>query len=79
MQDRLTPAGYDQTREKLSRLRQRLAEIDLRNDLGPLHKQEVRQSYLAMIRQLAGEIVRYETSRSSSRDDRSDGVDMNRP
>jgi hypothetical protein len=56
----LTHIGYEQTKEKLARLEKRLASLDSRKDLSPLHSAEARESYLQMIRQYKREIILYE-------------------
>ena len=60
----LTPDGYEQTKEKLSRLEHRLAKLVERSDLNPLHHAEARKSYLRMIGQYKREIKLYEASRA---------------
>jgi len=60
----LTPEGYEQTKEKLSRLQQRLAKLDERSDLNPQHHAEARTSYHRMIGQYKREIKLYEASRA---------------
>ncbi len=65
MKEPLTEAGYEQTCVKLDRLRRRLALIEAREDLSPMHKQEVRKSYQDTIRQLAEEVALYEANLSA--------------
>jgi hypothetical protein len=60
MTEPLTPEGYEQTKEKLSDLERRLAEIEKRTDLEPEHLASVRRSYKMMIRQYLQEIRLYE-------------------
>lgn len=60
----LTPEGYAQTKEKLSRLEHRLAKLVERSDLSPQHHAEARKSYLRMIGQYRREIKLYEASRA---------------
>jgi hypothetical protein len=51
MNPELTHEGYEQTKEKLARLQERLASLDAKKDLSPLHRAEARESYSQMIRQ----------------------------
>ncbi len=60
----LTPAGYSQTKAKLTELEKRLAAVEKRTDLSPGHATEVRRSYERMIRQYRREIKLYEAIRS---------------
>ena len=60
---RLTDGGYAQTKAKLENLERRLADLESRADLEPLHLAEVRRSYKSMIRQYRREIKLYETER----------------
>jgi len=62
----LTAEGYEQTREKLSRLEHRLAKLAKRSDLTPQHHAEARKSHLRMIGQYRREIKLYEASRAHS-------------
>jgi sugar-specific transcriptional regulator TrmB len=64
----LTEAGYRQTREKLANLERRLAEIESRSDLAPLHRDRVSQSYRDMIAQYKREILLYEEKHPTDRD-----------
>jgi hypothetical protein len=57
---RLTPGGYAQTKVKLEGLERRLADLEARTDLTPLHLAEVRRSYKTMIRQYRREMKLYE-------------------
>jgi hypothetical protein len=63
MTPRLTPGGYAQTRSKLEDLERRLAELESRTDLKPLHRAEVRRSYESMIRQYRREMKLHEAER----------------
>jgi hypothetical protein len=63
MTPRLTPRGYDQTKTKLENLERRLAELDSRFDLSPVHRAEVRHSYESMIRQYRREMSLHEVER----------------
>jgi hypothetical protein len=45
MTPRLSPGGYAQTQAKLTNLERRLADLESRTDLKPLHRAEVRRSY----------------------------------
>ena len=56
----LTPEGYVQTKEKLANLKKRLAALEARTDLTPIHHAEARESYLDMMRQYLREIKLYE-------------------
>ena len=59
----LTPEGYAQTKAKLESLQRRLADLETRTDLKPLHLAGVRGSYKTMIRQYRGELKLYEAER----------------
>ena len=58
----LTPAGYEQTKAKLASLESRLAKLEARDDLRPVHHSEVRQSYRQMIGEYRREVRLYEAS-----------------
>jgi hypothetical protein len=60
---RLTPGGYAQTKAKLENLEHRLADVEARSDLKPMHLAEVRRSYRSMIRQYRREMKLYEAER----------------
>jgi len=60
---RLTPGGYAQTKTKLENLERRLAGLESRADLKPLHLAEVRRSYKSMIRKYRREMKLYEVER----------------
>jgi hypothetical protein len=60
MIEQLTAEGYEQTKEKLLDLKQRLAVIASRTDLKPEHLASVRNSYRTMIREYLQEIKLYE-------------------
>ncbi len=61
MIEQLTAEGYEQTKEKLVDLKQRLEIIERRTDLKPEHLASVRNSYLNMMREYLQEIKLYET------------------
>ena len=63
MTETLTAEGYEQTKEKLRNLENRLAEIEKRADLAPDHLDSVRRSYKMMMREYLQEIKLYEASR----------------
>jgi hypothetical protein len=58
----LSDVGYEQTKEKLSRLQQRLAQLERRTDLAAQHKSEARRSYQEVISQYIREIKLYEAT-----------------
>jgi hypothetical protein len=60
---RLTLAGYAQTKAKLDGLERRLADVESRGDLKPLHLAAVRRSYASMIRKYRRELKLYEAER----------------
>jgi hypothetical protein len=60
MTTHLTEAGYEQTKQKLSGLEERLAEIERRTDIHADRLAAVRRSYLQMMRQYRREIKLYE-------------------
>ena len=62
MTEILTLAGYKQTKEKLSELEHRLAQLDGHNVLSRQHLTEARRSYEQMISQYRREIKLYEAS-----------------
>lgn len=62
MTEPLTYEGYEQTKEKLCKLEQRLARLAHRTDLSPQHQGEARRSYEQMIGQYRREIKLYEAS-----------------
>ena len=68
MNEELTAEGYEQTREKLHNLQQRLAESEARADLTPARRATVARSYHAMMRQYLREIKLYESRPSVSTD-----------
>jgi hypothetical protein len=63
MTPRLTDGGYAQTKAKLENLERRLADLESRADLKPLHLAQVRRSYKSMIRQYRREIKLYEAEK----------------
>ena len=60
MTEYLTPQGYEQTKAKLGNLERRLAQIEARTDLSPLHREQVVRSYREMMQQYRREIKLYE-------------------
>jgi hypothetical protein len=62
MTESLTIAGYQQTKEKLSRLQQRLDNLERRTDLTTQHQSEARRSYQQMMSQYIREIKLYEAA-----------------
>jgi hypothetical protein len=62
MTNQLTLAGYQQTREKLANLEERLQRLQDRSDLSEQHKLEARRSCEQMIAQYRREIKRYEAA-----------------
>jgi len=62
MNEVLTPAGYEATKEKLADLERRLARLTERTDLNPSHRADVRWSYKQMISQYRREIKLYEAT-----------------
>ena len=60
MIEHLTAEGYEQTKEKLHDLEQRLAAIEKRTDLKPEHAASVRNSYRMMMREYLQDIKLYE-------------------
>ncbi len=70
MTPKLTPDGYAQTKAKLESLERRLADLESRTDLKPLHLAEVRRSYQTMIRQYLREMKLYEAGRGQEAEKR---------
>jgi len=70
MTPKLTPDGYAQTKAKLESLERRLADLELRTNLKPLHVAEVRRSYKTVIRQYRREIKLYEAGRGQEAEKR---------
>ena len=66
MNEELTAEGYEQTRENLRNLQQRLAEIESRADLPSARRATVARSYHLMMRQYLREIKLYESRHSIS-------------
>jgi hypothetical protein len=64
MTTKLTPEGYDQTKTKLENLERRLADLESRTDLDPMHLADVRRSYKTMMRQYRREMMLYEAELS---------------
>jgi hypothetical protein len=63
MTPRLTPGGYTQTKAKLENVERRLADLESRTGLSPVHRAEVRRSYESMIRQYRREMRLHEVER----------------
>ena len=78
MSEMLTAEGYEQTKEKLRYLEQRLAAMEKRTDLTPAHLASVRRSCKSMMREMLQEIKLYETrqamqkSEATARDEEAD-------
>jgi hypothetical protein len=70
MTTKLTPDGCIQTKAKLENLERRLADLESRTDLKPLHLADVRQSYKDMIRQYRREITLDEAGRGQEAEKR---------
>jgi hypothetical protein len=66
----LTPTGYEQTKEKLASLEDRLAGLTRRTDLSPEHQSDARRSYEQMIGQYRREVKLYEASHPETVDKR---------
>jgi hypothetical protein len=66
MTEILSPAGYEQTKVKLSDLERRMARLDQLTKANPQHQIEARQSYERMMSQYRREIKLYEASHSES-------------
>ena len=60
MTEILSSVGYEQTKEKLKELEQRLARLEHQTKLSEQHRDEARQSYGQMIAQYRREIKLYE-------------------
>ena len=68
MTEPLTAEGYEQTKEKLRDLEERLAAIDKRTDLTPEHLARVRRSYKMMMRECLQDITLHEARQTRSLD-----------
>jgi hypothetical protein len=66
MTENLSASGYEQTREKLSEIEGRLAQLEHRTDLGAQHRSEARRSCEQLIAQYRREIKLYEASHSTA-------------
>ena len=66
MTEHLTPQGYEQTKTKLANLERRLAEIEARPDLSPMHRERVIRSYHDMMQQYRREVKLYEAIRKQT-------------
>ena len=64
MAEILTADGYEQTKEKLSDLQTRLAELEQRTDLDAEHLVSVRRSYKMMMREFLQDIKLYEAKQA---------------
>jgi len=62
MTDPLTEKGYRLTKEKLANMEERLATLQTRDDLHPLHRAAVERSYRDMMRQYLRDIKLYEAA-----------------
>jgi hypothetical protein len=62
MKEILNAAGYEHTKAKLSKLEQRLANLDQRTDLKPQHLAEARRSCMMMIAQYRRDLKLYEAA-----------------
>jgi hypothetical protein len=60
MTERLSRAGYVQTKRKLAAVEERLARLATRADLSPIHRAEAKRSYEQMRAQYLREIKIYE-------------------
>lgn len=60
MKEALTSDGYAATKEKLRDLESRLAALESRTDLSPVHKASVHRSYAMMMREYLEDIKLYE-------------------
>jgi hypothetical protein len=65
MKDELTFEGYKSTKEKLRQMEARLAALQKRTDLHPLHRSEVQRSYEDMMRQYRRDLKLYEAAHRS--------------
>jgi hypothetical protein len=66
MTEMLTPGGYEQTKEKLADMEQRLNHLARRTDLSPQHQIGARRSYERMIAQYRRELKLYEAAHPES-------------
>jgi BMFP domain-containing protein YqiC len=66
MTEILTQVGYEQTKDKLAKLEERLAKLGSRSHLSPQHRSEAQRSYEDMIAQYRREIKLYEESHSEN-------------
>ena len=62
MNETLTAAGYEQTKNKLAKLEERLLRLARRVDISQHHQSESRHSYEQMIAQYRREIKLYEAA-----------------
>ena len=65
MIEMLTAEGYEQTKEKLSDLVERLAKIEKRTDLHAEHLESIRRSYKMMMREFLRDIKLYEAKQAN--------------
>jgi hypothetical protein len=66
MTEVLTTSGYEQTKEKLALLEERLAHLVHKSEISEQHHEEARRSYEQMIAQYRREIKLYEASHPKS-------------
>jgi hypothetical protein len=62
----LDAQGYEQTKVKLADLERRQTEIAARDDLAPLHREQVLHSYCQMIRQYRRELKLHEAMQAAT-------------
>ena len=65
MIEHLNSEGYEANKVKLALMEQRLADLELRSDVSPDHKDATRQSYLRMIARYHAEMSLYEASQKA--------------
>ena len=65
MIEHLTVEGYEATKTKLAHMEQRLADLELRTDVSPDHKDATRQSYLRMLARYRAEMALYEATQKT--------------
>jgi hypothetical protein len=62
----LTPAGYVLTKKKFAGLEARLRALQQRDDLDPVHREEVERSYREMMRLYHRDLKLYEVTRTTT-------------
>lgn len=62
MTENLDLVGYEQTKEKLAALEQRMLSLVARKDLRSAHLEEAKRSYETMIAQYSRELKLYEAA-----------------